>query len=56
MQSLAEASQRRLGKFNPQGLANLMWAFATLGHFPGDKMMDLWIGLPESFVVNLNRH
>ena len=26
-----------LPEYNPQGVANSLWAFATLGHFPGKQ-------------------
>ena len=29
--ALAREAERRLGDFDPQGLANTAWAFATLG-------------------------
>ena len=29
---LARAAERRLSEFNPQGVANTAWAFATVNH------------------------
>lgn len=27
----------KLRQFTPQGIENVLWAFATLGHHPGDN-------------------
>ena len=41
---MALNTMRQLGQFNPQGLTNVMWAFATLDYHPGKEMLDRWIG------------
>ena len=39
--ALAREAERRLGDFNPQGLANTAWAFATLGQADAQLFMAL---------------
>ena len=31
---------RFLQEFNPQSLSNVLWAFASLKHHPGDALLD----------------
>ena len=39
--ALAREAERRAGDFNPQGLANTAWAFATLGQADLQLFMTL---------------
>jgi hypothetical protein len=42
------------GEFNSQGVANTLWAFATMGGKPGERMMGQVEGLAEAIAWGLN--
>ena len=44
MAGIAREALHKLYDFNPQGLANTLWAFATLNHY-GEQYGDLLSGI-----------
>ena len=36
------------GEFNPQEVANTLWAYATIGRQPGERVMGLLEGRAEA--------
>ena len=44
------------GEFNPQGVANTLWAYATMGRKPGERMIGLLEQQAEAIAGEFNSH